>query len=450
MRLPRSGYRSNNMPEVALFTRDLRVADNPVLVASGEGAIPLFVADPLTESLSRSPNRMAYLSESLVALDRALGDLGSSLVYRRGDWLSEIQQVVKECNAHRIHVARDVSQFAQARIASLRRNLDIPVIAHSSITAVNLTALSPASASYYQRFTPYFNRWISAPRRCVLPAPSSLRHHGLEQHAITPTLLDGTSPHRELGGEARARARFGTWLPHSKSYGSSREVLAVAGTSRISAALHFGEISALEVVQAAEEYGADAFVRQIAWRDFNHQLLFHRPDLASKDLRPGTFQAALDHVSVDAWKWGRTGYPVVDAGMRQLRATGWMHNRSRMLTASFLTKHLLQDWRIGARWFQTWLTDGDVANNQLGWQWVAGTGVDTNPWRMFNPTLQSRRYDPTGSYIRTWVPELADASVHQIHNPSVGFRDSVAYPARIVEHSDAVATFKNRKRRTYA
>jgi len=438
------------MPDLALFTRDLRVADNPVLVASGECAIPLFVADPRTEPLSSSPNRRAYLSESLVALDRSLRDLGSSLVYRRGDWLSEIQQVVKEGNVDRIHVARDVSQVSRERIASLRLNVDVPVTMHSSVTVVNLTALSPATAAYYQRFTPYFNRWISASRRPVLSAPSGLRPHGLEQRIIPPKSLDGTSRQRELGGEAQARARFASWLPDSESYGDSRDVLATPGTSRISAALHFGEISALEVAQAAEEYGADAFVRQIAWRDFNHQLLFHRPDLATVDLRPDTFQATFDRVSVDAWKWGRTGYPVVDAGMRQLRATGWMHNRTRMLTASFLTKHLLQDWRIGARWFQIWLTDADVANNQLGWQWVAGTGTDTNPWRMFNPTLQSRKYDPAGTYIRSWVPELADASVHEIHDPSPSFRESVGYPARIIEHSDAVAMFKHRKRRTYA
>jgi deoxyribodipyrimidine photo-lyase len=438
------------MRDLALLTRDLRVADNPVLVAAGQTAIPLFVADPQTESLSRSPNRMAYLTESLVSLDCSLRDLGSSLVYRRGEWLSEIQQVVKEADADRLHVARDVSEFAQKRISALRRKLDVPVVEHTSTTAVNLTALSPASAAYYQRFTPYFNRWISVPRRSVLPAPSDLLNHGLASDAIPSKRLDGTSPQREHGGEPRARARFGSWLPHSKSYGNSRDALAVAGTSRISEALHFGELSALEVVQAAEEHGADAFVRQIAWRDFNYQLLFHRPDLARVDLRSATFQPALDHVSVDAWKRGRTGYPVVDAGMRQLRATGWMHNRTRMLTASFLTKHLLQDWRIGARWFQVWLTDGDIANNQLGWQWVAGTGVDTNPWRMFNPTLQSRKYDPAGTYIRTWVPELADASVQEIHDPSPSLRESVGYPEGIVEHSDAVERFKHRERSTYA
>jgi len=234
-------------------------------------------------------------------------------------------------------------------------------------------------------------------------------------------------------------------LADSKSYGNSRDAFAVAGTSRISEALHFGELSALEVVEAAEEHGADSFVRQVAWRDFNYQLLFHRPDLAESDLRPSTFQTTFDGGSVDAWKSGRTGYPVVDAGMRQLRATGWMHNRTRMLTASFLTKHLLQDWRIGARWFQVWLTDGDIANNQLGWQWVAGTGVDTNPWRMFNPTLQSRKYDPAGTYIRTWVPELADASVDDIHDPPQSLRESVGYPERIVDHSEAVERFKGRE-----
>ncbi len=438
------------MRDLALFTRDLRLADNPVLVAAGRGAIPLFVDDPQTDSFARSPNRMAYLRESLVSLDSSLRDIGSSLVYRRGEWFSEIQQVVKEVNADRLHLARDVSEAAQERISALRRELDVPVVEHQSITAVALTALSPASADYYQRFTPYFNRWTSLPRRPLLPAPTELLRHGLASDAIPSMPIGDTSPQRKHGGESEARARFGSWLPHSKSYENSRDVFATAGTSRISEALRFGELSALEVVEAAEEHGADAFVRQIAWRDFNYQLLFHRPELERVDLRSGTFRPALDSVSVDAWKRGQTGYPVVDAGMRQLRATGWMHNRTRMLTASFLTKHLLQDWRIGARWFRVWLTDGDIANNQLGWQWVAGTGVDTNPWRMFNPTLQSRKYDPAGNYIRTWVPELVDASVHEIHDPSQSLRESVGYPEAIVEHSDAVERFKHRERGTYA
>ena len=433
------------MPDVALFTRDLRVADNPVLFAAGHDAIPLFVDDRQMGPFSGSPNRMAYLSESLVSLDRSFRDLGSSLVYRRGDWHSEIQQVVMEAGADRLHVARDVSEFDRGRVSALRVGLDVPVVEHSSMTAVGVTAISPGSAAFYQRFTPYFNRWISAPRRRAHPTPSGLQDHGLASDALALGGLDGTSPQRERGGESGARARFGTWLADSKSYGTSRDAFAVAGTSRISEALHFGELSAVEVVEAAEEHGADSFVRQVAWRDFNYQLLFHRPDLAESDLRPSTFQTTFDGGSVDAWKSGRTGYPVVDAGMRQLRATGWMHNRTRMLTASFLTKHLLQDWRIGARWFQVWLTDGDIANNQLGWQWVAGTGVDTNPWRMFNPTLQSRKYDSAGTYIRTWVPELADAPVDDIHDPPQSLRESVGYPERIVDHSEAVERFKGRE-----
>lgn len=432
------------MPDIALFTTDLRVADNPVLAAAGADAIPLFVAQNPRKAGDTAPNQAAFLQEALVDVDQSLRALGSSFVYREGRWLSEVRNVARESGADRVHVAQGISGSEQARLASLSK-LGIPVVVHSSATVISPSELSPQSATYYQRFTPYFNRWRVAARRDVLLPPKSLRSHSIRSDAITARTSESTSPFRERAGEAQSRIALGEWFEAcSASYESSRDSLAIPGSSRISTALRFGQLSALEVAAAAEEHGVGAFVRQIAWRDFNYQLLFHRPDLEDVSLRPprGRTGVDVDEQLLRLWQQGKTGYPVVDAAMRQLRETGWMHNRSRMLTASFLTKHLNQDWRTGARWFRQWLTDADMANNQLGWQWVAGVGVDTNPWRMFNPVLQSRRHDPQGTYIRTWVPELAEVAADEIHDPSDRTRSHLGYPSRIIEHSDAVARFK--------
>ncbi|MGI9585121.1 MAG: cryptochrome/photolyase family protein [Acidimicrobiia bacterium] len=434
------------MPDIALFTADLRVADNPVLMAAGPDAVPLFIAEPQRGDADSAPNQAAYLQEALADLDHSLRALGGSLVYREGPCVAEVAKVVGESGADRVHVAQGASASEQARIASLSR-LGIPITVHSSASVVNPTELSPRSAPYFQRFTPYFNRWKVAARRKVLSTPRRLRNHSITGDAIPPRMSASTSPLREQAGELRARAAFGEWLEtDSATYESSRDSLATRGTSRISTALRFGQLSPLEVAVAAEEHGAAAFVRQIAWRDFNHQLLFHRPDLEEVSLKPAKSPANIevDEQLLSLWQQGNTGYPVIDAGMRQLRETGWMHNRSRMLTASFLTKHLGQDWRAGALWFRRWLTDADMANNQLGWQWVAGVGVDTNPWRMFNPILQSRRHDPQGRYIRTWVPQLATASADEVHDPSDRTRSRLGYPSRVIEHADAVARFKRR------
>lgn len=430
------------VPDVVLFTRDLRVTDNPALMSAGNDAVPLYVADPRAGSPSSSPNQAAYLHQSLADLNRSLHNLGSSLVYRKGEAVAEVQKVVAQVGAKRVHVAQGVSGRDQARAATLSAELDVPVITHVSTTVADLTTLKPQSAPYYQRFTPYYRRWMIADRREVLPAPRRLVGHKVQSFAVPSPDLTAASPFLQEAGESRAREAFGRWLATSRTYGAARDRLDIAGTSRISAALRFGEISPLEVVEAAEEHGATAFARQLAWRDFNYQLLFNRPELETESLRPVSSPRSLDSGLVEPWKRGRTGYPVIDAAMRQLCATGWMHNRARMLTASFLTKHLQQDWRVGADWFRTLLTDADIANNQLNWQWAAGVGVDPKPWRMFNPTLQSRRFDPDGTYIRKWVPELAQATVEEIHDPSEGSRDLFGYPIPIVGHREAVARYK--------
>jgi deoxyribodipyrimidine photo-lyase len=235
-----------------------------------------------------------------------------------------------------------------------------------------------------------------------------------------------------------------TWAAaHLDEYEDRHDDLAGDATSRMAAHLHFGCLSPLEVAtRLRDRPGGAAFVRQLCWRDFYHQVLAGRPETARQDYRSRGDRWRDDPEDLAAWKAGRTGFPLVDAGMRQLVAEGFMHNRARMVVASFLTKDLYLDWRDGAAHFMSLLADGDVANNQLNWQWTAGTGTDSNPNRIFNPTVQSTRFDPTGDYIRRYVPELADVPAPQIHEPDEATRARVGYPPAIVDHREAIAAYR--------
>ncbi len=231
-------------------------------------------------------------------------------------------------------------------------------------------------------------------------------------------------------------------------YEDGHDDLAGDATSRLSPHLHFGTVSAAELANRAREKGGpggEAFVRQLAWRDFHHQVLAARPDASWSDYRARHDRWRSDEDEIEAWKSGRTGYPLVDAAMRQLAHEGWMHNRGRMLAASFLTKTLYVDWRVGARHFLDLLVDGDVANNQLNWQWVAGTGTDTRPNRVLNPVIQGKRFDPDGAYVRRWVPELADVEGSAIHEPwklAGPDRAGVDYPDPVVDLAEARSRFE--------
>jgi deoxyribodipyrimidine photo-lyase len=430
------------MTDIAVLTRDLRIHDNPVLSANGADVVPVFVTDPTVERLHHSPNRQAYLAESLRSLDRDLAAMGTRLVHRRGPWTQTVTAIAAEVDAARIHVARDVSGFAGRRLADLREATASGVVTHDSITVIPPDALRPSGSDCYRVFTPYHRRWSDATRRPLLDPPHRIPHHDVTGDPMPETPRAGTSRQRERGGESVARERLAGWLPTATDYGEARDDLAADATSHLSAALHFGVVSPLEVAHAADEVGAGSFLRQLAWRDFNHQLLLARPESSQRDLRAVHGGWRNDPGGLAAWQEGRTGFPIVDAAMRQLTATGWMHNRARMVAASFLTKDLLIDWRTGARWFMQWLTDGDVANNQLGWQWVAGTGTDSNPTRIFNPTRQSERFDPDGTYIRRWVDELADVEGDEIHDPGPLTRSATGYPEPVVDHREAVRTYK--------
>ncbi|WP_030558827.1 cryptochrome/photolyase family protein [Streptomyces aureocirculatus] len=447
---------------VVLFTSDLRVHDHPPLRAAldeAAGVVPLFVRDDRIEAAGfATPNRSAFLADCLTALDEALRDRGGHLVVRSGDVVDEVCAVVDATGADSVHMSGGVSAYAQGREERLRSALTgrgRTLHVHDGVvTAVAPGAVTPAGSDHFAVFTPYFRRWAQQGKRNPLTAPRAVRvPDGVDSEPV-PSRADvrGVSPGVPAGGEAQARSRLLAWLRSGiAGYGDGHDDLPGDRTSRLSPYLHFGALSPVEAVHRAGEKegpGATAFVRQLCWRDFHHQVLAARPATARDDYRGrgdrwrGEDEAADD---IAAWKEGRTGFPVIDAAMRQLAHEGWMHNRGRLLVASFLTKTLYVDWRVGARHFLRHLVDGDIANNQLNWQWVAGTGNDTRPNRVLNPVLQGRRHDPDGTYVRRWVPELKGLQGAAAHEPwkLVGQeRAAYDYPEPLLELSAGLARFQ--------
>jgi deoxyribodipyrimidine photo-lyase len=427
---------------LALFTRDLRLHDNPVLAAAVEDAdrvVPLFVLDDAALAGAHGrPNRFGFLCESLQDLDVSLRARGGALFVRRGDWVDEVLRVAKECDAATVHLARDVSGYARRRLARLSASGTVDVVTHDGITVVAPDAFGKPMVM----FTPYYNRWLQAPFREAEEVPE-----WIDVPAGLPAgdLPKAAPPRAWQGGETAALAHFASWPNLVGYYDGQRDAPGADATSRLSPYLHFGCISpSLVADELLERPDAGAFLRELCWRDFFAQLLFWRPELAHDDLRPTAAPRWRDAPGdVEAWKRGRTGFPLVDAGMRQLRADGWMHNRVRMVTASFLTKDLRVDWREGAAHFMDLLVDGDVASNQLNWQWVAGTGTDANPFRVLNPTTQARNHDPEGTYIRKWIDELRDVPGDvDIHDPPFDIRRACGYPEPIIDHAEAIEQWR--------
>ena len=452
---------------VVLFTADLRLHDHPPLRAALNGSravVPLFVRDrAVDEAGFAAPNRLAFLADCLRDLDAGLRERGGRLIHRSGDVVEEVCKVVAETDAHEVHMAAGVSSYAQKREERLRAALEAEgrrLRVHDTvITALATGAVTPASSDHFAVFTPYFRHWARQHPRDVLGAPRAVRvlegvgSEGLPRREDLSGLSEGLT----AGGETAGRKRLTAWLRSGiGSYEERHDDLAADATSRLSPHLHFGTLSPVELVHRARKAGgpgAEAFVRQLAWRDFHHQVLAARPKAATADYRTRHDRwrsEASAAEEIEAWREGRTGYPVVDAAMRQLRYEGWMHNRGRLLTASFLTKTLYVDWRVGARHFLELLVDGDVANNQLNWQWVAGTGTDTRPNRVLNPVVQARRYDTDGTYVRRWVPELEGLDGAAVHEPwKLGGLERAAYdyPDPIVGLSDGLTRFKRARGR---
>ncbi|MBQ0855322.1 deoxyribodipyrimidine photo-lyase [Streptomyces sp. BH-SS-21] len=452
---------------VVLFTSDLRLHDHPPLRAALDGSrtvVPLFVRDRAVDRAGfAAPNRLAFLADCLRDLDAGLRERGGRLVYRSGDLVDEVCKVVTETDADEVHMAAGVSAHAHRREERLRAALESDgrrLHVHDEVvTALAPGAVTPASSDHFAVFTPYFRHWERYHQRQVLGAPRAVRVPEDVGSERLPTRgeLSGLSEGLATGGEREGRKRLTAWLRSGiHSYVDGHDDLAGDATSRLSPHLHFGTLSAVEVAHRARKAGgpgADAFVRQLAWRDFHHQVLAARPASSTKDLRTrNDLWRSPDSAAqeIEDWKEGRTGYPVVDAAMRQLRHEGWMHNRGRLLTASFLAKTLYVDWRVGADHFLGLLVDGDIANNQLNWQWVAGTGTDSRPNRVLNPVVQGKRYDPEGAYVRRWVPELEGLAGSAVHEPwklKGPERAAYDYPEPIVDLSEALARFKHARGR---
>lgn len=448
------------MTAIVVFTRDLRVHDHPALcAAAAAGAtVSLFVFDDaILASRFARPNRVRFLLDSLVDLDASLRARGGRLVVRRGDWVRVVMETAQTVGASMVHVSDDVSPFARRRLRALEAaavSAGIALRRHPGITVVAPGALSPAGGDHFRAFSAYHRRWLAAPRRPVLApppqvvVPSSVRGGALP--ALGDLVAGEPSARLPAGGETVARAALDAWARVGLAgYEDRRDDLAGGATSRLSAALHFGCVSPAEIEQRVSgRPGAQAFVRQLCWRDFFAQLLWARPDAAWGDYRRRGDVWDHDSQRFEAWAEGRTGYPVVDAAMRQLRREGFVPNRARMIAASFFTKDLGLDWRLGARHFLDWLVDGDIASNNLNWQWVAGTGTDTNPFRVLNPTVQARRFDPNGDYVRRHVPELGSVVGPAVHEPwkvPADLRAMLDYPDPMVDHHEAIAAARARR-----
>ncbi|WP_443059393.1 DNA photolyase family protein [Streptomyces sp. NBC_00435] len=449
---------------VVLYTSDLRLHDHPPLraaLSSCDRVVPLFVRDRAIAATGfAAPNRLAFLADCLAALDTGLRDRGGRLVIRSGDPVAEVCALVQETDADEVHMAAGVSGYAQDREERLRAALEAMgrrLYVHDTvITAVAPGAVLPAGSGsdHFAVFTPYLRRWTELPPRPVTTAPRLIRvPDGVGSEPLPArSAVTGVSPGLARGGEGEARRLLTGWLRAGITrYEDVHDDMAADATSHLSAHLHFGTLSPVEAVhrsRAAGGPGAEAFVRQLCWRDFHHQVLAARPRAATEDYRTRQDRwrtGAQAEEEVQAWKDGRTGYPVVDAAMRQLAHEGWMHNRARLLAASFLAKTLYVDWRTGAGHFLGLLVDGDVANNQLNWQWVAGTGTDTRPNRVLNPVRQGLRYDPEGRYVHRWVPELAELPAPRVHEPwrLEGLeRARYDYPDPLVDLADGLGRFR--------
>ena len=434
---------------IVLFTRDLRLHDHPALSAAARAAkqvVPAFVIDDvLVSGRSGAPNRLSFLLESLGDLDRSLRKRGSRLMIRSGDPVAEIIALARESDAGGIFLSEDVSGYAQRRMRRLERACEregITLRGFEGVTVIPPGDLTPQNGDHYRVFTPYWNVWRSAAKRNPLAAPRKLHSPSRIRRGKIPTLSNLTrkSPVDGLprGGETMGRRRLSRWLrSQSQRYAECADDLTLDPTSHLSPYLHFGCLSANEVLARVNQRGdLEDFARQLCWRDFHHQVLAARPDIPYNDYRRRGRSWKRSGHDLDAWRRGRTGYPIVDAGMRQLAHEGFMPNRARLIVASFLTKTLGIDWREGAIHFEALLVDGDLANNVGNWQWVAGTGNDTRPNRVLNPIRQARRFDPDGDYVRHHLPELAKVEGRGVHEPwKLGpeARSALDYPDPLVD-----------------
>jgi deoxyribodipyrimidine photo-lyase len=444
--------------------RDLRLSDNQALAAAlhqAEVVIPVFILDPkLLESPLVSQQRLAFLFDGLRLLDLELHSRGSKLIVRKGEPLQMLHTLLSETKAEGVFAEADISPYARERDA--RVMLELPLRLTPGVTVHPVDKLLKPDGSPYIIFTPFSRMWhsLSFPGK-PLPVPERLYNLPDLTSSGLPDLPKYSLNTIFPAGEIEAQHRLAKFIDlFIDRYAEDRNRMDLGGTSGLSPYLHFGMLSARQAAWAAHEadelaidtkaqQGAETWLNELIWREFYAAILYHFPYVRQTAFRPDLrnipWRDDLD--GFNAWVEGRTGYPVVDAAMRQLNTTGWMHNRARMVAASFLTKDLMIDWRQGERYFMQHLLDGDPAANNGGWQWTAGTGTDAAPYfRVFNPVLQGKKFDPQGAYVRDWVPELSRVSNAFIHTPwemptsiqaQVGCEIGKNYPAPIVDHAMA-------------
>ncbi|MBO9522163.1 MAG: deoxyribodipyrimidine photo-lyase [Nocardioidaceae bacterium] len=422
------------MTSVLWFRRDLRISDHPALAAAAaEGeVVGLFVVDP---RLWASSARRAWVAANVRALAEATG---GALVLRYGDPATVVPEVARSAGASTVHVTGETTPYGRSRDARVAER--VRLLETGTPYVVEPGLVRTRQGGPYQVFTPFARAWRSEATQAPFPAPE-VTWRRMRNDARATAALDEAIRHAPAGmpepGEAAALARWRAFRPSLSSYAETRDLPADDATSRLSPYLKVGAIHPRTLLASTTE-GAEKFVTELAWREFYADVLWHHPESAWSDLRPLHLPYDDPGDAVDAWREGRTGFPLVDAGMRQLAAEGWMHNRVRMIAASFLTKDLHAWWPVGARHFLELLVDGDLASNNHGWQWVAGTGTDAAPYfRIFNPVTQGKRFDPDGDYVRRWVPELAHLPGRAAHEPWKHERGyDGGYPRPVVDHDE--------------
>lgn len=448
---------------VVWFRRDLRLADNPALldaVADGDRVVGLFVLDPALLDPAGAVRR-AYLLRCMRALDDTMG---GNLVVRHGDPAAVVPALAVEVDAVSVHVTEDFGPYGSRRddeVAAALSEAGIAFARTGSPYAVPPGSVRTKAGGSYRVFTPFSRAWADHGWPGPVDAPASVPWHRVDGDGIpTGPDLGDVGDRLPEAGEAAASARLEAFLDERlEDYEETRDLPGVEGTSRLSADLRWGVVHPRQVLDRLDlrRRGAKGFQTELCWREFYAEVLHQHPDSAreSMDAKVGGMDwddGAEAEERFAAWAEGRTGYPIVDAGMRQLLAEGWMHNRVRMIVASFLVKDLHLPWQRGARHFMAHLVDGDLASNQHGWQWTAGTGTDAAPFfRIFNPTTQGKKFDPDGTYVRRHVPELADVPARHVHEPAKAPGGIPAgYPAPIVDHAaerdEALARYQAARR----
>ncbi|WP_344200759.1 deoxyribodipyrimidine photo-lyase [Aeromicrobium alkaliterrae] len=430
---------------VMWFRRDLRLHDQPALreavEAGPDGVVPLFVLDDRLWDTA-GPVRRA----SLAAVLRDLSDRVDGLHVVHGDPRTEVPRIARAVEASSVHVSADHGPYGARRDEAVEQalaELEVPLVRTGSAYAVSPGRVTKPDGSPYRVFTPFYRAWREHGWRA--PAPAVRSAPWIRPEGRTHRIPDADGPaglDLPALGEEAARRRWHAWVDDVADYDDIRNLPGRDETSRMSPHLKWGTIhprTLLADLVSRRSDGAEAYVRELAFRDFYADVLHHRPDSAR-----GYYDRKFEKMRYDepgdgfeAWRAGTTGFPIVDAGMRQLRGEGWMHNRVRMIVASFLVKDLHVEWQHGAAHFLDWLVDGDLASNQHGWQWTAGCGTDASPYfRVFNPTAQGAKFDPDGTYVRRWVPELRDVETRFVHEPWKAPTPPSDYPAPVVDHAE--------------